>query len=325
MTPLRSLSLVALCFFASVLSAADSAVNGIAAVVNGKVITKSEVADAIAAQRQMIGMRYRDNPMQAQRELAELDKTSLSSLIDRELVLGEFTKMGGTIKPQYVDDDINTLIREQFKGDRDNFVVELAKTGMTMKKFRELREKMIIVQVMRGKHGKNLGPPTPKAVEEYYELHQDRWRDKDMLKISTISLPKFTSESGGNPAKQRKLAEDIRAKVVAGANFGSMAKTYSLDSRAENKGEWDWMERKLMKPTMADAAFALKDGGVSPVIEDEAAFIIICLDAKKLGKATPLDDKVRGEIEKMINADQSRNAVEEWLEGLRKKANIRKF
>ena len=324
MTALRSFSLVALCFLASVSSAAESAVNGIAAVVNGKVITKSEVAEAVNAQRQMIMMRGRDNPMQMQRELADLQKTSLDSLIDRELVLGEFTKLGGTIKPQYVDDDINTLIREQFHGDRDNFVIELARTGMTMKKFRELREKMIIVQVMRSKHGGHLGPPTPKQVEEYYHEHEDRWRDKDMLKISTISIPKFTSEPGSSAGKQKKLAEEIRAKIVGGADFGSMAKTYSQDSRAENKGEWDWMERKLMKPTMADAAFALKEGGVSPVIEDEAAFIIIYLDSKKLGNVTPLE-KVRGDVEKMINAEQGKGAVDEWLEGLRKKANIRKF
>ena len=324
MTAIRSLPLVALLFAASACFAAESAVNGIAAIVNGKVITKSEVADAVTAQRQMIMMRNRDNPMQAQRELAELEKTALDSLIDRELVLADFAKLGGTIKGQYVDDDINTLIREQFKGDRDAFVVELAKTGMTMKKFRDLREKMIIVQVMRSKHGGHQAPPTPLQVEEYYKVHEDRWRDKDMLKISTITLPKFTSEAGSTADKQRKLAEEIRAKIVAGADFGSMAKTYSQDSRAENKGEWDWMERKLMKPNMADAAFELKDGGVSKVIEDEAAFIIIYLDAKKLGTVTPLE-KVRTDIEKMINAEKGKGEVDEWLNGLRKKATIRKF
>ncbi|MDB6075791.1 MAG: Peptidylprolyl isomerase [Verrucomicrobiaceae bacterium] len=324
MTLLRSFPLAVLFIAFSACFAQETKVNGIAAIVNGKVITMSEVADAVAAQTQMIMLRNRDNPMQAQRELAELKTTALDSLIDRELVLAEFTKLGGTIKPQYVDDDINTLIREQFKGDRDGFVVELAKTGMTMKKFRELREKMIIVQVMRGKHGGHQAPPTPKQVEDYYKLHEDRWRDKDMLKISTITLPKFTSEAGSTPEKQRQLAEEIRAKVVAGADFGSMAKTYSQDSRAENKGEWDWMERKMMKPNMADAAFALKDGGVSKVIEDEAAFIIIYLDAKKLGTVTPLE-KVRGDVEKMINAEQGKGSVDEWLASLRKKANIRKF
>ena len=323
MTALRFLPLVAL-FASATASLADSSVNGIAALVNGKVITRSEVADAVNAQRQMIALRYRDDPMQAQRELAELQNTALDSLIDRELILADFGKLGGTIKGQYVDDDINTLIREQFKGDRDAFIIELAKTGMTMKKFRDLREKMIIVQVMRGKHGGKQAPPTPRQVEDYYKAHEERWRDKDMLKISTITLPKFSNEPGATPEKQRKLAEEIRSKIIAGADFGSMAKTYSQDSKAENKGEWDWMERKLMKPKMADAAFALKDGGVSPVIEDEAAYIIIYLDAKKLGTVTPLE-QVRTEIEKMIIAEQGKADVDEWLAGLRKHANIRKF
>ena len=324
MTALRFLSLAALIVGASASVAAEPFVNGIAAIVNGKVITRSEVAEAVSAQRQMIAMRNRDNPMQAQREMAELQGTALDSLIDRELVLTEFNKLGGTIKSQYVDDDINTLIREQFNNDRDAFLVELTKTDMTMKKFRDLREKMIIVQVMRGKHGGKQAPPTPQQVEDYYKAHEERWRDKDMLKISTITIPKFASEPGSTPEKQRKLMEDIRAKIVGGADFGSMAKTYSQDSKAENKGEWDWMERKMMKPTMADAAFALKDGGVSQVIEDEAAFLIIYLDAKKFGTAAPLD-KVRGEVERMIGAEQGKGAVDEWLAGLRKHATIRKF
>ena len=298
--------------------------NGIAAVVNGKVITRTEVADAVAAQRQMILMRNQENPMQAQKEMMELDATALDSLIERELVLEEFKKMGGTIKAQYVDDDVNTLIREQFKGDREAFVVELAKSGMTVKKFRELREKMIIVQVMRGKHGGGQAPPTPREVEDYYRTHQEKWRDKDMLKISTITIPKFSPEPGTTAVKQKQLAEEIRSKIVAGADFATMAKTYSQDSRAENGGEWDWMERKLMKPAMADAAFALKDGGVSKLIEDEAAFIIIYLDAKKLGTVTPLE-KVRQDIERMISAERSRNDVEKWVEGLKKKSVIRKM
>lgn len=319
-----SLSLAASLALLSGQGAFAATPNGISAVVNGKVITRTEVADAVAAQRQMILMRNQENPMQAQKEMAELDATALDSLIERELILEEFKKMGGSIKSQYVDDDVNNLIREQFKGDRDAFVVELAKSGMTVKKFRELREKMIIVQVMRGKHGGSQSPPTPREVEEYYRAHQEKWRDKDMLKISTITIPKFSPEPGTTAAKQRQLAEEIRAKIVAGADFATMAKTYSQDSRAENGGEWDWMERKLMKPSMADAAFALKDGGVSKMIEDETAFIIIYLDAKKFGAVTPME-KVRGDIEKMITVERAKGDIEKWVEGLKKKAVIRKM
>jgi parvulin-like peptidyl-prolyl isomerase len=324
MFPLRSLLVVAVCALSLSSTFAQTSRNGVAAVVNGKVITKSEVADAVNAQRQMIIMQNRDNPMRAQRELAEVESKALDQLIERELVLTEFKTVGGTIKPQYVDDDINTLIREQFKGDREAFVVELAKSGMTLKKFRELREKMIIVQIMRSKHGGNQAPPTPRQVEEYYSSHQDIWRDKDMLKISTITIPKFSGDANATPEKQKALAQEVRSKIVAGADFATMAKTYSQDSRAENGGEWDWMERKLMKPTMADAAFALKDGGVSQVIEDEAAFIILYLDAKKLGSVTPLE-KVRDDIEKMLRSESAKGDIEKWMETLKKKAIIRKM
>lgn len=327
MHPMRSLPIAALLVAGAINSLPSSAAgqsmsNGIAAIVNGKVITKSEVRDAVQAQIQLLRFKYREDATGLQKELEELQATALESLIDRELILSEFQKLGGAIKPQYIDDDINNLIRESFKGNRDEFVTELAKSGMTMKKYRELREKMIIVQVMRGRHTGELPPPTPREVDEFYRKNNEKFRDKDMIKISTITIPKFTGDAETTPDKQKKLAQEIRSKIVGGADFATMAKTYSQDSRAESGGEWDWMERKQMKKSMADAAFALKNGGISQVIDDETAFIIIYCDAKKFGEATPLD-KVRPDIEKFINQEKSRESLDRWLKDLRRKAVIR--
>ena len=298
--------------------------NRIIAVVSGKPIMQSELEDTITAQRQIILMQLRDNPAEAQKALKELETSALDNLIDRELILAEFAKMGGTIKPQYIEDDINNLIRDQFKGDRNLFVTELAKSGMTMKKFRELRQKMIIVQVMRSQKAGRRSPVTPKEVEAFYAKNADKFRDKDMLKISTITIPKFTGEAGSTPETQKQLAEEIRAKVVGGADFATTAKSYSQDSRAEQGGEWDWMERKLMDKTIADTAMKLEAGSVSGIVTMESAFIIIYLDAKKPGVVTPLD-KVRPDIERAITQESSKESLEEWLEGLRKKATVRKM
>lgn len=302
----------------------QSAVNGLAAVVNGKVITKSEVRDAVNAQEQMLRMKHRDDPAAFEKEMRELRETALDSLIDRELILSEFAKIGGVIKPQYVEDDINGIIRESFKGDRDAFVTELARTGMTMKKFRELREKMIIVQVMRGRYAGGQPPATPREVNDFYQKNNENYREKDMLKISTITIPKFTGDADAGPAKQKKIADEIRSKIVAGGDFATMAKTYSQDSRAENGGEWDWMERKQMKKSLADTAFNLKSGGVSPVLDDETSYIIIYLDAKKLGDATPLE-KVRPDIERIIDQEKGKASLDKWLAELRRKAVIKKM
>jgi peptidyl-prolyl cis-trans isomerase SurA len=317
------LTLAALLGLAASVSAQSSS-NGIAAVVNGNVITKSEVRDAVNAQEQMLRFQYQNDPAKYQREVANLRATALDSLIDRELVLAEFKRLGATIKSQWVDDDVNGIIRESFKGDRDAFVKELAKNGMTLKKFREMREKMMIVSAMRGKQAATETPATPKEVEDYYKKNIDSWRSGGMIKISTITVPKYSGEAGTSPEGQRKLAEEIRRKVIGGADFATTAKTYSQDSHAEDGGAWDWMPRDQMKPSIAAVAFGLKQGGISSVIEEEGTYIIIACDAIKYGSAKPMSE-VRQEIERAIQMEKSKGTLDKWMDGLRKRSVIKKF
>lgn len=294
------------------------------AIVDGTPIVSSEVRDTIKAQEQIIMYQFQNDPARRDKELAILREGAVESLIDREVLLAEFRKIGGVIKPQYVDDDINSIIRESFKGDRDAFVDELAKTGMSVKKFRELREKMVIMNVMRARNSGEHPPATPREVQEFYDKNVDKWREGDQIKISTITIPKFSGEANSSPEKQKQLAQDLRTKIVNGADFAASARTYSQDSRAENGGSWDWMAKTDMMPAIANAAMALKTGGISPVIDQETSYIIVACDAKKLG-AAPDFEKMRPEIEKMINQEKSKKAIDDWMESVRKKHVIKRF
>lgn len=294
------------------------------AVVDGTPIVSSEVRDTIKAQEQIIMYQFQNDPARRDKELAILREGAVESLIDREILLAEFRKIGGVIKAQYVDDDINSIIRESFKGDRDAFVDELAKTGMSVKKFRELREKMVIMNVMRARNSGEHPPATPREVQEYYDKNVDKWREGDQIKISTITIPKFSGEAGSTTEKQKKLAQELRTKIVGGADFAAIAKTYSQDSRAENGGSWDWMAKTDMMPAIANAAMELKTGGISPVLDQETSYIIVACDAKKLGTA-PDFEKMRPEIEKMINQEKSKAAIDAWMDSVRKKHVIKRF
>ena len=298
--------------------------NRIVAVVDGVPIAASEVRDTITAQEQILRYQYQNDPARLNQELAAVRASAIENLIDREILLAEFKKIGGVIKGQYVDDDINTIIRESFKGNRDAFVDELAKTGMSVKKFREQREKMIITNVMRARHSGEHPPATPREVEDYYNKNVDKWREGDQIKISTITIPKFSGEAGSSPEKQKKLAQELRSKILNGGDFAAAAKAYSQDSRAENGGSWDWMAKTDMMPAIANAAMALKTGGVGPVLDQETSYIIVACDAKKLGTAPPLD-KMRPEIEKMINQEKSKDNIDKWMESIRKKHVIKRF
>lgn len=312
-------------FLTAGLATAQTYSNGVAALVQGKPITRSEVRDTVKAQEQILMAMYGGtDPERMQREIAETRATALDALIDRELILIEFAKIGGVIKPQYVDDQINNIVREAFKGDRDALVTELAKAGMSIKKFREMQEKNIIASVMRAKKTGEMPPATPKEVEEYYSKNVDKWRVGDQVKISTISIPKFTGEAGATPESQKKLAQEIRSKLLKGGDFATLARSYSQDSRAEFGGAWEWMPRTELDPLIANTAMNLKTGGVSEILDKETSYIIVACDAKKLGEA-PGIEKVRGDIQKMIQQEKSKKAIDEWMAQLRKKAVIRKF
>jgi parvulin-like peptidyl-prolyl isomerase len=239
-------------------------------------------------------------------------------------VLTEFDKLGGSIREEYVDDQINNIVRENFQGNRDKFVTELAKSGMTLRKFRDLQSKMIVVQVMKQRQMKNLPPPTPADVEEYYNKHAEKYRDKDFIKMSTITVPKYpagSSDTEAGPASQKKLIEEIRQKVANGADFGQLAHAYSQDSHNDTGGKWDWVERSLLDKSIADTAFSLKPGSISKVVDVGPSYMIILCEAKRPGNATPLE-QVRPDIEKIVKSEKSREALNAWLAALARKASI---
>ncbi|TLD68801.1 hypothetical protein FEM03_20935 [Phragmitibacter flavus] len=290
-------------------------------VINGKPIVSSEVRDAVNSQEQLLRMTIRD-PRELDQKLGELRQSALYTLIERQLVLSEFEKLGGTIKAQYIDDDVNSVIRENFEGDRQKFLQELAKNGMTLRKFRQQRQDMMIISVLRSRQIRSLPPPTPAQVEKFYRENDSQFREKDFIKFSTITIPKYPiGNSTATPEAQLKLAEEIREKAVSGSDFGTLARTYSQDSRASDGGDWGLQERASLNKELAEVAFTLKAGSVSKVVEISANYMIIYCEAKQPGNLEPLE-KVRPQIERVVRSEMGREALNRWLSSLAQRASI---
>ncbi len=256
---------------------------GIAAKVNGKPITHMEVRAAVEGMEQMIRMTVKDGDEQRQR-LAELHERALDLLIEKQLVLSEFEKMGGTIKTEYIDDEIKRIVIENYGGDRQKFIQELTEHGMTMPKFREQQTTQIVVQMMKQQHMRGLTPATPVEVSTFYNKNSEKFREKDFVKISTLTIPKYPI--GGDATvtveNQKKLAEEVRAKITGGGDFTQLAKTYSQDSHSDQGGEWDWIERSQMDKKVAETAFSLKAGAISKVVDVGSSFMVILCVAKRM-------------------------------------------
>ena len=74
----------------------------------------------------------------------------------------------------------------------------------------------------------------------------------------------------------QKLASKIQAQAKGGADFGGLAEKYSDDPSAKGgKGSLGKFSRGTMVKPFGDAAFALKPGEVSSVVETPFGFHVI--------------------------------------------------
>src|SRR5499426_4573723 len=123
-------------------------VDGMAAVVNGEVITYSQVRALSAPQERLLRQQYTGNDLE--KKLTELRQLAVKDLIDRRLVIQAFKKESYEIPDHIVDQRIQQIIRESFGGDRNTFVKTLEAQNYTLGEFKAKEMEKIIVGAMKG-------------------------------------------------------------------------------------------------------------------------------------------------------------------------------
>ena len=121
------------------------------------------------------------------------------------------------------------------------------------------------------------------------------------------------------------MAEEIRAKLITGADFDKMAQMYSEDSTRDLGGDWGWVDEKTLSPELSQVAFSLKPGAISKLVELGGNFYIMKVEARQGGDLKPLSKELRAEIEGRLRQDRAQELQEHWLASLRSKAYIKTF
>ncbi len=295
-------------------------VDGIAAVVNGEVITISQIRAVVGPRERLLRQQLRGEELEKQ--LKAVRAAALQDLIDRQLIVQNFKKEGLSLPDYFVEQRINDIIRENFGGDRNTFIKTLQAQNYSLGQFRKDEFDKIIVSAMRGKNVKPSTIASPVRIEEYYRKHRDEFTSQEQIRLRMIMIPSRSAE--GNSAAQKIVAEEILGKLANGADFERMAQMYSEDSTRDLGGDWGWIERKTLAPELEKVAFALPVKKVSPIVELGGNYYILRVD-EKMGGDTRSLAQVRTDIEKKLLQEEAQRLQENWLAGLRQKATIRTF
>jgi peptidyl-prolyl cis-trans isomerase SurA len=295
-------------------------IDGIAAIVNGDIITYSQVRGLSQPRERLLRTQYHGEELNKQ--IQEARNAALKDLIDRQLIVQSFHKEKFELPEYFVEQRINDIIRDDFGGDRNTFIKTLQAQNYTLTEFKKNEMDKIIVSAMRSKNVKPVTTVSPTKVMEYYKQHKAEFTAKEQVKLRLIMIPTRAAE--GNATAQKAIAEEILGKLADGAPFDRMAQMYSEDATRDAGGDWGWIERKTLAPPLEKVAFNLPPGRVSHVIELGGNFYILKVEEKRGGE-TPSFAKLRPEIEKKLMQEETQRQQELWLAGLRQKAYIRTF
>ena len=135
---------------------------------------------------------------------------------------------------------------------------------------------------------------TDDEIRAWYDSHKDRYQQPEERRASHILIASEKLGKGKAKAKAEELLDEIRKSPAA---FADLAKKNSDDPGSAAKGgDLGFFGRGMMVKPFEDAAFALKEGEISGVVESDFGFHIIKLTGIHAAKEKPLAE-VKGEIE----------------------------
>lgn len=151
-----------------------------------------------------------------------------------------------------------------------------------------------------------------EEIKSWYDGHKERYQQPEERRASHILIG--IEKLGKDKAKARaeEVLKEVQAKPAA---FAELARKYSDDpGSATQGGDLGFFSRGMMVKPFEDSVFALKDGGMSGVVESDFGFHIIKLTGIRAAREKPLAD-VRGEIEAELKAGASARKFAEAAEG----------
>jgi peptidyl-prolyl cis-trans isomerase C len=296
------------------------AAGGKAAVVNGVVIQEEEVNRGLLYQQQRMlattGQVIRPEMM------TEARKMVLENLIDRELLYQQSRKKGISIKDAEVDEQLDRL-KKQYPNEQA-FKDSMAEDHLNEDTVKSRIKMNLAVQQFVEKEFGGKVDVTEAEAKAFYDGHPEYFTEPEAIRASGILIKVDVKSDAAKKQEARKKMEDIQKRVKKGEDFATLAKDFSQDASAAQGGDLGTIPRGRMPKALDDAAFSLKPGEVSNVVETEVGFHLIKVHEKKPEQVVPFKD-VEEKIRQHLSNQKLTQRVNEYLNEVKKTAKIERI
>jgi len=299
-------------------SVAEAALSGtVVAKVGGKAVTMQDIQRQETMLTQQL-QGYADSAQIASMK-ATIQKQAFDNAINRILLEGALAKAGAKADKATLDERME-YFRKNFVSD-EAFKADLVKRGLTADQFRREMEIGILAEELFNKRTASIKPVTEQDARAFYDNNEERFVQPERVKASHILLTVNKDDTDEAKAKKKAEAQRILGELKKGADFAEAAQKYSDCPSKQQGGDLGYFERGRMDPTFEKAAFGLKTGQMSGVVETPFGYHIIKTTDHSSASTAPFD-QAKQNITQYLTDQKKQQSLTAYFDSLRGAANV---
>jgi len=302
-------------------NAGDEVVEEIVARVNNQIVTRS---DYLRSQDELKKEAEQQDPVNADKVIADRSKDVLRDLIDQQLLLEKGKDLGITGDTELVK-KLDDMRKEMKLESMEDLEKAAQSQGISFEDFKLNMRNQIITQQVIGKEVGSRLVISKDDEQKFYDAHKNEMEQPEQIQLSEIlvSTEKKTPDADENKAIQeaQAKADDLLAQIRKGASFEDVAKKYSDGPGAASGGDLGYFKRGTLAKELEEKTFAMKPGDVSDVIRTKQGFIILKVTHHHAAGVPPLNE-VEQRVQDAIYMQKLQPALREYLGKLREDAFI---
>jgi len=301
---------------------ADDVIEVIVARVNNQIITQSEY---LHSQEELKKEAQQQDPVNADKLVAERDKDVLRDLIDQQLLLAKGKDLGITADTEVIKK--LDAMRKDMKLDSMEELEKAAQSqGISFEDFKQNLRNQIITQQVIGKEVGSRLAINKEDEQKFYDEHKSEMEQPEMIRLSEILVSTDAKPNDSTDEAQRlqaaqAKADDLLAQIRKGAKFDEVAKKNSDGPTAAQGGELGDFKRGTLAKELEDKTFAMKAGDVSDVIRTKQGFVILKVTEHHNAGVPPLSE-IEPRVQDALYMQKLQPALREYLTKLREDAFI---
>ncbi|HUZ95143.1 MAG TPA: peptidylprolyl isomerase [Edaphobacter sp.] len=291
-------------------------VEDVVARVNDQIINRSDVE---RAQQELIREDQQSNAAPA--DAAQRQKDLLRDMIDKQLLLSKAKELGLNADAEVIR-RLDEIRKQNHLDSMEALEKAAAAQGVSFEDFKaNIRDSILTQQVVRDEVGRRL-QMTQVQEQTYYDAHKQDFSQPEQVRLSEILIPTPADANDAALATAKAKADEVEAKLKAGAKFDELAKTESGGSTAAQGGDLGEYKRGGLKSQLLeDQTFSLKAGQVTAPIRTRQGYLILKVIEHQYAGTPALKD-IEPQVQEAMYMEQLQPALRTYLTKLREEAFI---